>query len=449
MNTILIIDDDKSTQITLNKHFSEKGFRVISAYDGASGISLFKKHTPDLVILDIRMPKMDGFEVLEKIKEFNLKVMVIMITAFDDMKTTIKAIQMGAYEYLCKPIDIDKLGHIIKRALEMKELDEKVAHLLEEKEEDYHINNIIGKDEKIKEIFKMIGAVSSSRTTVLIQGESGTGKELIAKAIHYNSISKNAPFIAVNCTALAETLLESELFGHVKGSFTGAISDKKGRFEMAGKGTLFLDEISEMSPNLQVKLLRVLQEKEFERVGGTRTIKSESRIIAASNADIEELVKKKKFRDDLYYRLKVVEIKVPPLRDRKDDIPLLVDYLLKKINSQLHKNVYTVSPGIIKFLKDYDWPGNVRELENMLTRAVVLSKSEVIMKDLLPKEILFKKAVDKDIKDLTLKEMEKEHIFSILEKEMWNKRKACKILGISRPTLDKKIKEYNLNKLKK
>ncbi len=449
MNTILIIDDDKSTQITLNKHFSEKGFRVISAYDGASGISLFKKHTPDLVILDIRMPKMDGFEVLEKIKEFNLKVMVIMITAFDDMKTTIKAIQMGAYEYLCKPIDIDKLGHIIKRALEMKELDEKVAHLLEEKEEDYHINNIIGKDEKIKEIFKMIGAVSSSRTTVLIQGESGTGKELIAKAIHYNSKSKDGPFIAVNCTALAETLLESELFGHVKGSFTGAISDKKGRFEMAGGGTLFLDEISEMYPNLQVKLLRVLQEKEFERVGGTRTIKSESRIIAASNADIEELVKKKKFRDDLYYRLKVVEIKVPPLRDRKDDIPLLVDYLLKKINSQLHKNVYTVSPGIIKFLKDYDWPGNVRELENMLTRAVVLSKSEVIMKDLLPKEILFKKAVDKDIKDLTLKEMEKEHIFSILEKEMWNKRKACKILGISRPTLDKKIKEYNLNKLKK
>ncbi len=444
MNTILIIDDNKSTQLTLKKHLQEKRFTVVSAFDGARGLSFFKEHNPDLTILDIRMPVMDGFAVLEKIRKFNPRAMVLMITAFDDMESTIKAIQLGAYEYLTKPIDIDKLDLIINRALEVKELNDKVTHLLGEKEEDYHIDNIVGKDEKIKEIFKIIGAVSSSQTTVLIQGESGTGKELIARAIHYNSLNSGAPFIAVNCTALPENLLESELFGHAKGSFTGAISNKKGKFEMAGKGSLFLDEISEMTPNLQVKLLRVLQEREFERVGGNEIIKSEARIIAATNANIKDMVETRDFRDDLYFRLKVVEINVPPLRERRNDIPLLVKHFLKKINRNLHKNVYTIFPKVIKLLKEYDWPGNVRELENMLTRAIVLSKSDVLLEELLPQEVLTQKPHKPEKKGLTLKEVEQAHIFSILENENWNKRKACRILGISRPTLDKKIKEYGL-----
>ena len=444
MNTILIIDDNKSTQLTLKKHLQETGFSVISGFDGARGLSLFKEQNPDLTILDIRMPVMDGFTVLEEIRKLDSRAMVLMITAFDDMQSTIRAIQLGAYEYLTKPIDIDKLDLIINRALEVKELNEKVTHLLGEKEEDYHIDNIVGKDEKIKEIFKIIGAVSSSQTTVLIQGESGTGKELIARAIHYNSLNSGVPFIAVNCTALPENLLESELFGHVKGSFTGAISNKKGKFEMAGKGSLFLDEISEMTPNLQVKLLRVLQEREFERVGGNEIIKSEARIIAATNANIKDMVETKDFRDDLYFRLKVVEINVPPLRERSGDIPLLVEHFLKKINRDLHKNVYAISPRVIKLLKEYDWPGNVRELENMLTRAIVLSKGDVLSEELLPQEVLTRKPHKPEKKGITLKEVEQAHILSVLENENWNKRKACGILGISRPTLDKKIKEYGL-----
>lgn len=444
MYTILVIDDDENSRITLARHLKEKGNNILTACDGESGLESIKSDNPDIILLDIRMPGMDGLTLLEELRKLNIQAMVIMLTAFEDMQSTIKAIQLGAYEYMTKPIDIDKLDLTIKRALEVKDLNYHYSNLLTKEQENFSINNIVGRDEKIKKIFKIIGAVSSSTTTVLIQGESGTGKELVARAIHYNSHNKNAPFIAVNCTAIPDTLLESELFGHVKGAFTGANSLKKGRFEVAGCGTIFLDEISEMSPSLQVKLLRVLQERQFERIGSSQSIKSEARVIAATNTDLETLVRNKDFRKDLYYRLKVVEINVPPLRQRIDDIPMLVNHLLMKINNELHKNVCKIPSHIIKIFKRYSWPGNVRELENILTRAVVLSKSDVLLKEYLPQQLLHEDIGEEEKEYKTLKELEKEYILRVLNREHWNKRKAHKILGISRPTLDKKIKDYKL-----
>ena len=296
----------------------------------------------------------------------------------------------------------------------------------------------------MKEVLKKIGKVSSNRVSVLIHGESGTGKELITKVIHYSGITKHLPFIAVNCTALSETLLESELFGHEKGSFTGAIRDKKGKFELAGEGTIFLDEISEISPNLQVKLLRVLQEKEFERVGGETIIPMQARIVAATNKNLSELVQQGKFREDLFYRLKVFTIEVPPLRERRNDIPALVIHLLKKINNELHKNVRKIPIEVMEMLQNYDWIGNVRELENILYQAVVLSTDDVLHKE----DILLRKIIPVESNmdgDLSLSELEKMHIEHILKKVNFNKTKACSILKISKPTLDSKIRKYNIN----
>jgi transcriptional regulator with PAS, ATPase and Fis domain len=353
--------------------------------------------------------------------------------------------KLGACEYIHKPLDINELEMTIERMKETVSLSEQYGELIEINSE-YKVDNIIGKSNVMKEVFKAIGLVSESKTSILIQGESGTGKELVAKVIHNNSPFKNEPFIPINCSALPETLLESELFGHEKGAFTGAVSAKKGKFELAQNGTIFLDEIGEISANVQVKLLRFLQDKEFERLGSEKKILSNARIIAATNRDLSELVRMGKFREDLYFRLKVVTIDIPPLRERKPDIPHLVEYLLTKVNRELHKNVRRLPQGTVDCLLEYDWPGNIRELENVLIRAVLLSKGEVLLEECITGSL--KKVLplvdEKDPKTLSLQEMEKKHILQILHLANWNKGKACEILRISRPTLRHKMKLYKI-----
>lgn len=442
MKSILIIDDDHLIRKTLSAHLS-KSYEVSLAEDGEGGLQQYDENMPDLVVLDIRLPDMSGLEVLSKIREKNKNANVIIMTAFDDMKTTVEAIRLGAFEYLVKPLDYVELDLTVSKAFQMQSLEDKVSYLVEEQQKEYTIDNIIGRSPQMREVFKFIGSVADTKTNVLIQGESGTGKELVAKAIHFNSPNRSEPFIVINCSAIVDTLLESELFGHVKGAFTDAVSETKGKFEIAGKGTLFLDEAGDVSPNLQSKLLRVIETRDFMKVGGEKVLKTEARIIAATNQDLKSLIEKGKFREDLYYRLKVVEITLPPLHERKEDIPDLVAYLLEKINRQLRKNVKKLPPGVMKVLMELPWKGNVRELENALTRAVILAKGDVILEENLPVDTGEKKIFPLEL--VSLKEVEKEYIQHILNKTQGNKTKASQILQITRPTLDKKIKEYKLS----
>ncbi len=448
MEKILVIDDDDSIRETLQLYLAEIGYEVIAANNGETGIELLKMHKPDLILSDLKMAGMTGIDVLKKAKEIDSHNQVVLMTAFEDIQSTITAMQMGAYDYIEKPLELSKFNAVVKRALESRSLSDRLVTALSEDDlEINYENSLIGKTAGMREIFKKIGKISSTRVNVLIEGESGTGKELITKVIHYTGITKNQPFIAVNCTALSESLLESELFGHVKGSFTGAVRDKKGKFELAGDGTIFLDEISEISPNLQVKLLRVLQEREFEKVGGEATIPMNARVVAATNRILSDLLKEGKFREDLFYRLKVFTIDIPPLRERKDDIPSLVIYFLKKINKELHKNVKKIPYEVMEMLQNNEWVGNVRELENILLQAVVLSKGDVLEKE----NILLRNKptsdiieAEEDVLKLTLADVEKEHIQKVLDKLKWDKPTACKILGISKPTLYNKIHTYGL-----
>jgi DNA-binding NtrC family response regulator len=446
MEKILIIDDDQSFGETLEIFFSGLQFKTVRALNGEEGIKMFDLEHPDLVLTDLRMPKLDGLGVLDQVKLKNNKIPVILITGVDEMQTTIEAMQKGAYDYIEKTMELERIKGIVKRAIESKKLSDRLDDELFNDTTEFALATcLIGSTPSMKEIVKNIGRVSSSRVNILIQGESGTGKELITKIIHYTGITNNLPFVAVNCTALSESLLESELFGHVKGSFTGAVRDKKGKFELAGDGTIFLDEISEISPNLQVKLLRVLQEKEFERVGGESTIPIKARIISASNKNLAELVEKGKFREDLFYRLNVFRIDIPPLRERREDIPKLVVHFLKKINKELHKNVWKVPYDVMEMLQMHDWVGNVRELENTLMQGVVLAKGDVLEKEFL----LLKKPGSYDKKEentdtMSLAEIEKKHIKLILDKVKWDKQTASKILGIAKTTLYNKIEAYGL-----
>jgi len=455
MANILVIDDDASIAESLELYLTEEGHKVRTAMTGTDGLNQYVQEQPDVVILDIRLPDIDGFTVLEDLKEENENVKVIMITAFHDMETTINAMKGGAFDYIHKPINIDELDLAIKKALKSLEMEKKIDGLLMEPSRNFRVGDIIGTGNEMKEIFKTIGTISQSRTTVLIQGESGTGKELIAKVIHHNT-SPDEPFIAVNCSAIVETLLESELFGHEKGSFTGALTRKLGKFELARFGTVFLDEISEMSINLQAKLLRVLQEMEFDRVGGKDKVKVNARIIAATNKDLKSLVKEGKFRDDLYYRLNIVSINLPPLRSRKQDIPHLVDYLLAKINLELHKKIIGVSDEMMEIFMKYHWPGNVRELENLLVRACVVAKGQVLGISDFPE--LGKEETDQPRHDewsdlfkpsepgryLTLDEVEERYIRKIIKETDKNKGEICEILGVSRPTLERKLEKYGI-----
>jgi len=442
MKSILIIDDDSLIRKTLSSHLSKQGFEVQTAEDGESGLKKYAEMGPDLVILDIRLPDTDGLDVLRQMKDQANRASVLIMTAYDDMKTTVEAIKLGAFEYLVKPLDYMALDLTVEKAFQVKALEEKVSYLIEEKQKEYTIDNIIGHSPQMREVFKLIGSVANTRTNILIQGESGTGKELVAKAIHYNSLYRDEPFIVINCSAISDTLLESELFGHVKGAFTDAVCETKGKFEIAGKGTLFLDEIGDISPNLQSKLLRVIETRDFMKVGGEKILKTEARIIAATNQNLRTLIENGKFREDLYYRFKVVEIRLPSLRERKEDIPELVGYLLEKINRDLRKNVRKVPPDVMKALTELSWKGNVRELENALTRAVILAKGDVILMENLPLEAEERKLFSREL--VSLDEIEKEYIQYVLATVKGSKTRASQVLKISRPTLDKKIKDYNL-----
>ncbi len=442
MKSILIIDDDPLIRKTLSSYFAKKGFDIDEAGSGEEGLARFEEFSPDMVLLDIRLPDMDGLETLRRLREKKSDARVIIMTAYDDMRSTIEAVKCGAFEYLVKPLDYVELDMAIDKAIRVRNLEDKLSYLVEEKQKEYTIDNIIGRTPAMREVFKFIGSVADTRTNVLIQGESGTGKELVARAIHYNSPFNQEPFIVINCSAISDTLLESELFGHVKGAFTDAICETRGKFEIARKGTLFLDEIGDISSSLQSKLLRVIETRDFMKVGGERVLKTEARIIAATNQDLKMLIEEGHFREDLYYRLRVVEINMPPLRSRAEDIPELVGYLLEKINRELRKNVRKIPAHVMKRLQSLHWRGNVRELENALTRAVIMAKGDVILEENLALFKENKKLFPKEL--VPLRDIEKKYIHHILTATKGNKSRASQILQISRPTLDKKIREFEL-----
>jgi DNA-binding NtrC family response regulator len=443
---ILVVEDDRSIRRSLEKFLVGEGYEVATAADGDEAIAMSAQGI-DVALVDLGLPGKNGFDVLTALAARPRPPSAVVVTARDDMQSTVRAIQLGAYEYLVKPVDIDRLRLVVRRAVESREARGALEEFVSREAESYQVGNILGRSPAIREVWKQIGAVSTTRAPVLLAGESGTGKELVAKAIHYASSDRDRPFVAVNCTALAPGVLESELFGHVRGAFTGADRDRAGRFELAGKGTLFLDEVAEIPLDLQAKLLRVLQERTFERVGDARPVALEARVIAATHRDLTAMVAKGTFREDLYYRLRVVEIGLPPLRERPGDIPILVEGLLAKINRDVHRQVRYVTPEALEVLGRYGWPGNVRELENMLTRAVVLAKSDVLGADLLPiAGQAAPAAATGDDELVTLRELERRHIARVLGHTEWNKRRACAILEISRPTLDRKIEEYGLKR---
>lgn len=451
MEKILIIDDNKLIRKTLKDSLTKAGYTPLEAEDGETGLQLVRTEQPDLVITDFQMPGISGLDVLSEIRKLNMSIPVIVLTAYGDVVLTIKSIQQGAFDFLEKPIDPVQLKSTIQRALDSVKVSNSLNEVLHEEassESMLEDNILVGKTSQMKEIFKNIGRISLNKVNVLIQGETGTGKELIARLVHYAGITSKEPLVIVNCSALTETLLESELFGHVKGSFTGSIRDKKGKFELAGEGSIFLDEISEISLNTQVKLLRVIQELEFERVGGEEVIPMKARIIAATNKNLEELIKLGKFREDLYYRLKVFTIDLPPLRERKDDIRDLVIHFLHKLNKRFNKNVVKIGEGVIEMLQSHDWYGNVRELENTILQAIVMAKSDVLEKEYIilnnrQQQDAPAKAVEVP-QYRSLADLEKYHIKRILDEVKWNKLEASHILEITRPTLNAKIEKYNL-----
>ena len=455
MTRVLVVDDDRSIRRSLEKFLTGEGHDVATAADGPEALRSLAG--VDLVLLDLGLPGADGFEVLGQVRATPHPPPVVVITARDDMQSTVRAVQLGAYEYLTKPLDLERLSLVVRRAVETREAERTLGHFVARDTESHHAGHIIGKSPAIREVYKQIGAVSTGKASVLVLGESGTGKELVARAIHFASAERDKPFVAVNCTAFAPGVLESELFGHVRGAFTGAVGDKVGRFELAGAGTLFLDEIGELPLELQAKLLRVLQERTFERVGDARTLPLRARVIAATHRDLPAMVERGEFREDLYYRLRVVELRLPPLRERPDDVVLLVEGLLAKINRELHKRVRVVPPETMAALVRYGWPGNVRELENALTRAVVLAQGEVLEAHHLPMLAASPGAAGaattgaanaasatpaRPDELLSLREVERRHIERVLAAVRWNKRKACAALEISRPTLDRKIDEF-------
>jgi two-component system response regulator AtoC len=450
MKKILIIDDDKTFRVILKEVLIKEGYHLLEAPSGEKGLEIVKSEHPDLVITDFQMPGLSGLEVLQAIIKMKTGIPVIMITGFSDTENIIKAIQMGAFDYLEKPINHSVLKTAIKVALNSANLSSNLDMVVNEEAFSSNVseeNILVGNTPPMKEVFKKIGCISLNKVNVLILGETGTGKELIARLIHYTGVTKDQPLVTVNCSALAESLLESELFGHVKGSFTGAIRDKKGKFELAGEGSILLDEISEISLNTQVKLLRVIQELEFEKVGGEATIPMKARIIAASNRNLEELIKEGKFREDLYYRLKVFTIQIPPLRDRKEDIGGLVIHFLRKLNKKFNKNVVKIGEGVIDMLKEHDWYGNVRELENTLLQAIVISKSDVLQKEniMLNFRNPSENGDGEKMPNLkSLADVEAYHIKKILDQMKWNRVESSRILDISRPTLNAKIEKYHL-----
>jgi DNA-binding NtrC family response regulator len=445
--TIVIIEDEKILRVTLEDALRKEGFTVLSAETGTAGLEILRAESPDVVLTDIRLPGADGLEILRECKALHPEAVVIMMTAFGTIKSAVEAIKLGAHDYLTKPFAVEEFLHILATIGEMDRLREENIRLKRDLQARYQFHSIVGKSIPMQEIYSLIERVSQSESTVLITGESGTGKELVANAIHYNGPRKDGPLIKVSCAALPETLLESELFGHEKGAFTGATQQKPGRFELAQGGTLFLDEIGEMPAGVQVKLLRVLQEREFERVGGTETIKVDVRLLAATNADLERLVKAGKFRKDLFYRLNVVPIHIPQLSRRREDIPLLIAHFLEKYCKKMGCRA-SFSEEAMKLLIHYNYPGNVRELENIVERALNLAKDEVLSPEVLP-AVVADQNQSKAHRNYTslehfLREQEQEYIERVLHMTDGNKTRAAEILGISRKNLWEKMSSHEM-----
>ena len=465
---ILIADDEESMRFFLSEMLKKEGYLYETAIDGVDALSKIKRSSFDIAILDLKMPKLNGMELLSEIKKVSPDTVVIIITAHGTRNIAIEAIEKGAYDYFIKPFDVNEMRIVIKRAVEKIGLQKEIKNLKESLSEKYGLGNIIGDSFPMQKVYDLVRKIADTDITVLITGESGTGKELIAQTIHYTSSRKDKPFIKVNCAAIPETLLEEELFGHEKGAFTGAHQQKPGKFELANNGAMFLDEIGDMTLSTQTKILRVIQEREFERIGGIKPIKVDVRLIAATNMDLMKAISEGRFREELYYRLNVMPIHLPPLRERQGDIPLLTEHFIKKYNKRFNKNVKSIMPEANDILLKYNWPGNIRELENLIQRGVVLAKDEIDAEiislcppltkvdtggflggqsgikqgdkvGLEPETMPMLKKVEK-----TKVDMEKEMILEALNKEKWKREETAKRLKISRKSLHNKMKKYGL-----
>ncbi len=451
---IHIIDDESIIHDVLGELLTSEGYKIESSFRGEEAL---KKHTPgafDLTLLDLLMPGIDGIKTLKEIKKKDPKAIIIIITAYASVESAISTMKIGAFDYIQKPFKHDELLLTIQRAIEHKKLREENLRLKNQLKKKFSFNNIIGKSKVMQDVFEVIKASAPTRSTILIQGESGTGKELVAQAIHQNSDRYNFPFITVNSGSLPPDLLESHLFGHVKGAFTGAVSQKKGLFETADQGTIFFDEISSINLETQAKLLRVMQEKDFMQLGGTKTIKVDTRLIAATNTELEDLIREKQFREDLYYRLNVIKVEIPPLRDRKEDIPLLVKHFMNIYSKENNKDIYEVTEEVREILEEYHWPGNIRELENLIERAVVFSTSDIITRENLPPLLLSSESeepmnISLPKENLHLKEQtrlfQKHAIITALKKTKGVQKKAAALLGLKPTTLNEKIKRFKIN----
>ncbi len=450
---IHIIDDEPIIHEVLGDLLSSEGYEVENSSSGEEALDKHSSQSFELILLDLLLPGIDGIEVLKKLKKIDPNAVIIIITAFASVESAISAMKIGAYDYIQKPFKHDELLITVKRAIEHRKLQEENIRLKDELQRKFSFENIIGKSEVMKTVFETVKASAPTRSTILLQGESGTGKELVARAIHQNSDRKNFPFVVVNSGSLPPDLLESNLFGHVKGAFTGAVSSKKGLFEAAEKGTIFFDEISSLNMETQSKLLRVMQDREFMRLGGTKTIRVDVRVIVATNADLEEQIREKMFREDLFYRLNVIKIELPLLKERKEDIPLLVKHFLDTYSKENEKEILGVTEDVMEILVSYDWPGNIRELENLIERAVVLTKSKLISRKSLPPFLLASqeetRAVASVNNELNLKEniqtFQKKAIISALKQAKGIQKKAANLLGVKPTTLNEMIKRLNID----
>lgn len=456
---ILVVDDEEIVCESVKRILEEEGYEVESALSGREAFEKMSETPFDIVITDLKMPGIDGMEVLRTIRRDYPNTIVIMITGFSTVETAVEAMKLGAFDYIPKPFTPDEVSVVIKKAIEQKNLLLENIYLRQELQEKYGFHNIVGKSKKMQEIYRIIAKVAPTDSTVLIYGQSGTGKELIARAIHFNSPRRDRPFVPVDCAVLSENLLESELFGHIRGSFTGAVTTKLGLFEIADGGTVFLDEVGNISLSIQAKLLRVLQEREFTPVGGTKSKKVDIRLIAATNKDLEKMIKEGTFREDLYYRLNIVPIYLPPLKEREEDIPLLAIHFLKKYSEQMGKKIKGFLPEAIEKLMRYSWPGNVRELENVIERTVVMIEEDMVRAEhiilpgqqrqedstvYIPMTSEELKEIKKQLREKAVEEVEKAFILKALERNQWNVTKASEEVGMLRPNFQALMRKYNI-----
>jgi DNA-binding NtrC family response regulator len=444
---ILIVDDEEIIRDSLSEWLVDAGYEPVTAPDGIKALEVISKADVDIMLADLKMPGIDGVELIKRARQIKPDLPAIIMTAYGTVSSAIEAMKAGAYDFMEKPFCPERVEILLTNLMSHQTVLKENIALKRELERKFQFEDLIGKGHRMQQLFELIRTVAKSNATILIQGETGTGKELVARAIHAESLRHKGPFVSLNCAALPETLLESELFGHEKGSFTGAIAQKKGKFELAHNGTIFLDEIGDISPNVQLHLLRVIQEKEFTRVGGNEVIKVDARVVTSTNRDLQKRVAEGQFREDLYYRLNVVVIQLPPLRERTEDIPFLARYFLRKYNQENRKNIADFAPEVLEFLMKYPWPGNVRELENAVEHSVVIAQGNLITLEHLP--VLLKKSacsecLPSEHSACTLNEVEKQHLLKTLQATDWNHTQAAQKLGISRSTLHRKIAQHNI-----